>query len=272
MPALAIMKARSPIEVETQAANAPPPPFQFTLRGLLLVVLAISVILAIGVPLFRMAHREGERMHCRNNLKIIAVALESYHATWKSLPPVITTDASGKPMHSWRMRIWPFLQSHPKHLPDYRWSEPWNSPNNRKLAPYSYGLFHCPADRRTKPEMTNYVAIYGPGTAWDVNKTTRLADIVGGDGMSETILIVEIRDSDIHWMEPRDIHIKDLKFTFNAKDGPSLGSYHVEGAMIAKADGSVHLLSADEIAERLKDMLTIAGGEPRSTAGATPRP
>jgi hypothetical protein len=92
-----------------------------------------------------------------------------------------------------------------------------------------------------------------------VNKGTRLADFK--DGTSHTILVVEIRDSDIHWMEPRDIHIDDLKLTLNAQDGPSIGSYHIEGAMFAKADGSVHLLSPDEFGEHLRGMLTIAGGE-----------
>jgi hypothetical protein len=82
--------------------------------------------------------------------------------------------------------------------------------------------------------------------------------IAKGDGMSQTILVVEIRNSDIHWMEPRDIHINDLKPEFNAKNGPSLGSYHIEGAMIALADGSVHILSPEEIATKLPAMLTIA--------------
>ena len=110
--------------------------------------------------------------------------------------------------------------------------------------------------------MTNYVAIYGPGTVWDVNRRTSLGEIT--DGTCNTILVVEIRNSDIHWMEPRDIHINDLKIGFNAKDGLSLGSYHVEGAMIAKADASAHMLSPEEIRRHLKAMLTIAGGEPSS--------
>ncbi len=244
-------------------------PFQFTLMHLLLGMLAISVLLAICVPLIRFANRETERMQCGNNLKQIAVALHTYHDTWKSLPPVITTDANGKPMHSWRLVNWPMLESQP-YFSLYDFSEPWDGLNNRKLAPYAAHIFRCPSDHRTKAHMTNYVAIYGPGTAWDVNRGTRFADIT--DGTSNTLLIVEIRNSDIHWMEPRDIHIKDLKLQFNAEDGPSLGSYHIEGAMIAKADGSVHLLSPDEITERLKDMLTIAGGEPLSKSGAMPRP
>ena len=76
------MDARSPIDAEAQAADAQPPrPFQFTLRGLLLVVLGISVTLAVLVPLVRSARREEGRMQCGNNLKQIAIALHTYHDT-----------------------------------------------------------------------------------------------------------------------------------------------------------------------------------------------
>jgi hypothetical protein len=163
-------------------------------------------------------------------------------------------------MHSWRVLIVPFLESNPWYS-YYDMNEPWNGPNNRKLGQQVFYCYRCPSDRRTGREMTNYVAIYGPGTAWDTNKITNFDAIANGDGMSRTILVVEIRDSDIHWMEPRDIHIDDLKLTLNAKDGPSIGSYHIEGALIAKADGSVHLLSPDEFGEHLRGMLTIAGRE-----------
>ena len=233
-------------------------PFQFTLRHLLLGMLAICVLLAAGVPLIRLANRQAEQMQCGNNLKQIVIALHNYHDTWKSFPPLITTDASGKPMHSWRMFILPFLESSPAYS-QYNMNEPWNGPNNRKIGHYGAHIYRCPSDRRTKPEMTNYVAIYGPGMAWDVNRQTQFADFT--DGTMSTILVVEIRNSDIHWMEPRDIHIDDLKLTLNAKDGPSLGSYHIEGAMVAMADGSVRLLSPDDVETHLRAMLTIAGGE-----------
>jgi hypothetical protein len=252
------MDARLPVDAEAQAAEAQPPrPFQFTLRGLLLTVLAVSVLLAIGVPLFRMARREADRLQCGNNLKQIAIALHTYHDTWKCLPPVMTTDANGNPMHSWRVMIWPQLGSGPGFA-QYDFDEPWNGPNNRKLSQHGVPCWRCPSDRRSPPEMTNYVAIYGPGTAWEQNKIIQFDAIAKGDGMSQTILVVEIRNSDIHWMEPRDIHINDLKPEFNAKNGPSLGSYHIEGAMIALADGSVHILSPEEIATKLPAMLTIA--------------
>ena len=255
------MAARSPIDPAPASAQAPPQrPFQFTLRGLLLVVLTISVLLAVIVPLVRLARREGERQQCGNNLKQIALALHTYHDTWKRLPPVVISDANGKPMHSWRVLIVPFLESNPWYS-YYDMNEPWNGPNNRKLGRQIFHCYRCPSDRRTGREMTNYVAIYGPGTAWETNKITNFDMIAKGDGMPRTILVVEIRNSDIHWMEPRDIHIDDLKLQFNAKDGPSLGSYHVEGALVAMADGSVRTLSPDEIATELKAMLTIEGGE-----------
>ena len=199
------------------------------------------------------------------NLYQIGAALHTYHDMWGALPPAITTSSDGKPMHSWRILVFPYLDV---ATGPYDFSEPWNGPNNRKLAPNAAHIFGCPSDRRTKPEMTNYVAIYGPGTAWDVNRAARLAGIT--DGTANTVLVVEIRNSDIHWMEPRDIHIRDLRFVLNATDGPSPGSYHVEGAVVACADGSVHVLSAEEVAQHLRALLTISGGEVMSSSDELP--
>ncbi|HZL88206.1 MAG TPA: DUF1559 domain-containing protein [Pirellulaceae bacterium] len=241
-------------DAEPQSAKSQPPrPFQFTLRYLLLAVLVVSVVLAIAMPVVRRLLSTKERFECNMNLYQIGAAMHSYHAVWGTLPPVITTDVDGKPMHSWRILIFPYLDVTTQR---YDFSQPWNGPKNLKLAAH---IFRCASDRRTKPNMTNYVAIYGPGTAWDVNKGIQFDEII--DGTSNTVLVVEIRDSDIHWMEPRDISFDDLKLTLNAKDGPSIGSYHVEGAIVAMADGSVRLLSPDEVETHLRAMLTIAGGE-----------
>src|SRR5262245_51181071 len=128
-------------------------PFQFSLRQLLFVVVAVSVLLAVGVPLYRLFRRDSERRQCRHNLTQIAVALHTYHDTWKVFPPVMWTDQTGKPMHSWRVLIWPQIESSP-YFSQYNFNEPWDGPKNRKLHGVYAFLWRCPSDRKTAPEMT----------------------------------------------------------------------------------------------------------------------
>lgn len=233
-------------------------PFQFSLTQLLLVIVGVSVLLAIVVPLYHESKRNFNKHQCSDNLRWITIALQTYHDTWKCFPPVMWTDATGKPMHSWRVLIWPQLASAP-YYDQYDFQEPWDGPNNRKLHGVFAFYFHCPGDTKTPLEMTNYVAIHGPGTAWQKNRGTSLAKLT--DGPSNTILVVEIRNSDIHNMEPRDIDIRDLKLGVNVQEGPSIGSYHIGGALVGMADGSAKWIDEEETAERIKALITIAGNE-----------
>jgi len=44
-----------------------------------------------------------------SQLKQISIALQSYSAKYNSFPPAYIADADGKPMHSWRVLLLPFL-------------------------------------------------------------------------------------------------------------------------------------------------------------------
>ena len=50
------------------------------------------------------------RMLCTNNLKQLALAMHTYNDYHKSFPPAYTTDEDGKPLHSWRVLILPFIE------------------------------------------------------------------------------------------------------------------------------------------------------------------
>ncbi len=81
------------------------------------------------------------------------------------------------------------------------------------------------------------------------------------DGLSATIFISEIARSDIHWMEPRDLHIDRMSFQINDKTKPSISSHHRGGAHVLFADGSVRFLRDSTPPEIVRALLTIDGGE-----------
>ena len=104
------------IDAPSSETGQPPEekPFQFSLRAMLIGVTVFALLLGIlVVPLVRLAQQEAQRAQCSNNLKQIAVALHNYHDFYKCFPFAQTYGPDGKPWHSWRMAILPFLESNP---------------------------------------------------------------------------------------------------------------------------------------------------------------
>jgi hypothetical protein len=204
----------------------------------------------------------GRRISCGNNLKQIVLALHNYHDVYDSLPPTYVADKNGKPMHSWRVLILPYMEQ--KALYDqYRFDEPWDGPNNSKLAGQIKRAFSCPSEPH-KPGSaasleTDYVAIVGDHTAWQGEKALDFTAFK--DGTANTIFIVEVHNSGIHWMEPRDLHVSQMATVINAKHGQGIGSPHPHGAQVGMADCAIKFLSDDTPADVLQELITIDDGK-----------
>lgn len=225
----------------------------------LLVVLAILGVLVAWfwpTPGPKGINRRGV---CNTNLKQIGLALLNYHDVYGSFPPAYIADKRGRPMHSWRVLILPFLD-HKALYDQYRFDEPWDGPNNSKLGAQFIRIYGCPSDPHTDGNTdTSYVAVVGPGTAWPGEKTTKLSAIK--DGSENTLLVVEVHNSGIHWMEPRDLHIGQMSLAINPPRGQGMSSQHPNGAQAAFADGHVGWLEDSTPPETLRALLTINGGE-----------
>ena len=189
---------------------------------------------------------------CKKNLHQIAIALHNYHDTYHCFPPAYVADASGRPMHSWRVLILPFLDKDELYT-QYRFDEPWDGPNNRRLTDQTKSVFHCPSDKSGAPTDTSYVVVVGPSTVFPGTECTRFDDIT--DGQVNTILVVEMANSGIHWMEPRDLAFEDAIKGVNPKEGPGISSGHEGGAQIAKGDATVKFISNQTPKETLRWLL-----------------
>lgn len=188
--------------------------------------------------------REAARAsQCRGHLKGLAVALHSYADTYGSFPPPYIADENGRPLHSWRVLLLPFIDQQ-KLYEQYRFDEPWDGPNNRKLHAATIALYNCPTRFSPGEEspITSYLAVVGPGTMWPETGLVRLEDVAGS--ADSTLMVVEVENSDVHWMEPRDLHVQQMAPTVNSKAGQGISSPHYdgEGANAAMADGAVQIL------------------------------
>src|SRR5579863_9248252 len=116
----------------------------FTLIELLVVIAIIAILVSLLIPATQQAREAARRSQCKNNLKQIGLALHNYHDAFGSFPPAFVADANGKPMHSWRVLILPYLDQLPLYK-EYNFSEPWDGPNNSRLLNRMPPAFSCPS-------------------------------------------------------------------------------------------------------------------------------
>jgi hypothetical protein len=185
------------------------------------------------------------------------LAVANYHQTYGCFPPAYVADQYGKPMHSWRVLILPFLEQQELYRA-YNFDEPWNGPDNCKLASRVGKIYLRSGLESDQIQTTSFVAVVGPETMWPGSKTKSRQDL--GDGTHETLMVVEVPDGQFRWMEPRDLAFANMSFRINDGSGRGLGS-RLGGARVVTADGTVRTLPDDFDADKLRAMLTANGGK-----------
>ena len=227
--------------------------------GLLFVVGAafIGIMTAWTIPAARSSQQAAMRAPCNSNLQRIGVAMQAYHAKHGSFPPAYVPDENGRPVHSWRVLILPYLGEQALY-DQYDFDEPWDGPNNMLLADRMPAVYGCPASFTGFSSRTTYMMVVGPGTISDGPGTTRLDDVA--DGPSETILVVEGNASGVKWLEPKDVLVEETDFGVNSSE-EGVFSDHFGGAHVLFCDGSVRFLSDMTDPDVLRGMTTIDGGE-----------
>ncbi len=196
---------------------------------------------------------------CKRHLKQIGLALHSYHDKYLTLPPAFVQGPDGKPWHSWRVLVLPFMDQQ-KLYDEYRFDEPWNGPHNQKLLKRRPEAFQCPqAEGKIPSSDTSYVAIVGPETAWPAPEAASFSDL--RDGTSNIILVVEVRDAGVPWLAPDDLTFEEACLVPSDKSGRRPSSFHVGGAQALIGDGSVRFFSTNIDTSTWKGLLTRDGGE-----------
>ena len=246
---------------------------RFSLRSLFIATMAICILLAVLVPVIRAARRASQRMACSNNMKSIALALHNYHDVYKKFPWAITYADDGTPMHSWRVRIVPYLRAAtcftllrlPRtveraartdcladDIPDDWQRYGWHVHIISAPCP---PLYRCPSALQSQnPMCTNYVMLIDDRPGKPNGPPHRPGSVPPSLDDKSAVIIIEIADSDIHWMEPRDVLLSELSMKINDRSKRSLSSYH-GGACIAHADGTVELLDDATTEERVRELL-----------------
>jgi len=299
--------------IEPQATSPPPsPPFQFSLRTLLLLFVVLGSSMAVfgawGIVVFAVVvglatylhHAESyrplgcllvvlcpvigfgllvpavesvrERSSPLYNLKQIAAALLRYEQANGCFPPAYIADKYGKPMHSWRVLILPYLDQDALYKL-YDSTQPWDGPKNKMVSATPNVVYLCPSDpngRASRFTQTSYVAVVGSNAALRGGKPRKAMDF--GKDASRTIMLVEVTDSGIAWAEPRDFSLDTLGAAGGTSSTLALKSDHGgrdefsftydcgSGVNVAMADGSVrYVWLGNRSPGDLRKLLQIGG-------------
>lgn len=230
----------------------------FSLLELLIVICIIGVVIALLLPARRSAGPAARRTQCKNNLRQIGLALHNYADVYGSFPPAYTVDEEGRPLHSWRTLILPYVDQGPLYN-SIDLSKPWDDPVNAAAANACPSAYRCPS-ADVPPTHTLYLGVVSETSCLHPTEGRPLSDIPGDP--ADALMVIDVSpDSAVHWMAPQDT---DGQFVMTFGKGPQLA--HEGGAHALFADGSVRMLSSEMPPEERRKLLTAAAPRPAADA------
>lgn len=235
--------------------NASPRDFVpvFSLRGLLGLVL-VAALLSSFISYSANHQRAYRRARHINNLKQLSLALLNYEGAFRDFPPTAYTDSAGQPICSWRALILPFYESSRDR---FNFQSPWNAPANAKLGGVYRVAFAW--DETAEPNEalnTNVLGIAGPGALFDDSRRSLLEF---GEGSRDLIVLIEVRNSGIHWMQPGDLDYRELVEL--ERNGKLRLGVMDDGFCVLFLDGRAWRLRADTPRDLLLKFMTVEGAK-----------
>ena len=224
-----------------------------TLSAFLFAIVTLGLLALFLTPVTRSARPAAHLSQCKNNLKQISIALFNYESHYHALPPAYTVDANGKPLHSWRTLILPYLDSNTLYR-KIDLTKAWDDPANAVAFNTSIHAYQCPSTI-LPTNHTTYMAIVTSNSCFQATEPRLLSDIK--DGLSKTLMVIEVDvEHAVPWMAPSDADEALLQSLF-----PQGKHSHTGGMHGACVDGSVRFINQNISPEVLRAIISIAGGE-----------
>jgi hypothetical protein len=182
------------------------------------------------------------------------VALHAYQGEHGRLPPAVVYGEDGKPLHSWRVLILPYMDQ-PELYKRFKLDEPWDSPHNLPLLaemPRTYGPPRWKA-KRVPPYHTVLHVFVGGGAAFEGRQGMRIPEDFP-DGTSNTILVIEGGEP-VPWTKPEDLpYAPDRPL-------PDFRPLFKDGFRVGVVDGSMRWVRKDTSEATLRAAITRKGGD-----------
>lgn len=248
--------ADNPYEAPEHYAQKPAKPVMTAgaiVVNVLVIVGIAGMLVALLLPATRGAGEAARRMACSNNLKMIGIGLLNYHDTYGEFPPAYTVDDQGRPLHSWRTLILPFIEQN-KLYESIDLTKPWDDPVNKLAMETQLRVFQCPSSS-LKGNLTSYLAVVTSQSALRPVESKSIVEMP--DGTVFTLLVMEFSlDKAVPWGSPEDA---TEAMVLNFGNTPLIPHNSVAHALLA--DGSIRAIPKTTSVSTLSALITIDGNE-----------
>lgn len=219
------------------------------------------------------------RLEASGHAREIGIALLEYEQARKRLPPAVIHGPDGRPWHSWRVLILPFVEGGAAIYDKYRLDEPWDGPDNSKLLDQMPAIYGDPVYGPSDDYYTHFAAVTGDGMAFALEGARfdgeaanaekaarsagrRLSEFT--DGFENVIVVGSVDPKrEIPWMKPEDVVVGEA-FTGIGTEG-GFAAPHASGTnrvgIFTFVDSMVYGISTAADAGFLRKAFSIAGGE-----------
>lgn len=212
-----------------------------------IVAVIILVLVILLLPEDQVVDNSSNRERFRNQLRLVGLACHEYQSEYGCLPPVVISDERGRPIHSWRAMLLPWLESQGRTQPPayvYTFNEPWFSPANRQAALDNANLYTMlvSTDDREVVQKSKLAAVIGAQTYWSPSGECRRLPLEANQD-ERHILLLEIPNLYGAWSQPNDVTLDEvLTLSKNQQFEP-------DGAHVLYDDGSVTWFAPEALTE-----------------------
>ncbi|MBX3420827.1 MAG: DUF1559 domain-containing protein [Pirellulaceae bacterium] len=219
-----------------------------------LVAVGALVLCGCGLGLLIPAYVEANRrLSCANNLKQIGIALHNYVSIHGEFPPAYSVDENGRPLHSWRTLILPYMEQNSVYT-QIDLSKPWDDPVNQRFHSLQISAYSCPTTQIGQRGLTCYQVVVHPQALLIGGESRSLNEVT--DGISNTLAVIESSEVDaVPWMAPQDLPLQNYLNSAGR-------SHHSGGRQLLLGDGAVRFVANSVDENTLNALVTCNGDEP----------
>ena len=182
---------------------------------------------------------EDKRRETFNHLKDLVLGLQFYGDDHKFMfPPAYTVDANGKPLHSWRVLILPYIGQKELYR-QIKLDEPWDSEYNKQFHSRDIPCFRSAGANSQGHGLTDFSMVVGPDTISNGPTGRNLVHDI--KDILYKIALVE-RATPVCWMDPTEITQENAYKGIGVTPDGIADAFYDGKTAVGACDGSVEML------------------------------